>query len=100
MLDLDLSVPLLCAVQKVKQTLKQVVIDLILLLNLPFSLSPYPETTVGLDPSSFTVSESDEVIEICITAVGVNTPCPSSVPFEISLSTLSHTTGMYYTWNA
>ena len=68
----------------------------LIILSFFFSLSPYPETIVGLDPASFTVSESDEVIEICITAVGANTPCPSAVPFEIILSSLSHTTGMYY----
>ena len=32
---------------------------------------------VGLERTFYTVSESVEAVEICITAVAVNTPCPA-----------------------
>ncbi|CAI8054449.1 hypothetical protein GBAR_LOCUS29715, partial [Geodia barretti] len=35
----------------------------------------------------YTVSESEEAVEICITAVGANTPCPSTQSFQVTLST-------------
>ncbi|CAI8049107.1 hypothetical protein GBAR_LOCUS27045, partial [Geodia barretti] len=42
---------------------------------------------VGLERTSYTVSESEEAVEICITAVGVNTPCPSTQSFQVTFST-------------
>ena len=40
---------------------------------------------MGLERTSYTVSESDEVVEICINAAGANTDCPSSDPFQLTL---------------
>ena len=46
-----------------------------------------------LERTSYTVSESDEVVEICINAAGANTDCPSSDPFQLTLSTADQTAG-------
>ena len=48
---------------------------------------------MGLERTSHTVSESDEVVEICINAAGANTDCPSSDPFQLTLSTADQTAG-------
>ena len=48
---------------------------------------------VGLETTSYTVSESDEVVDICINAAGANTDCPSSDPFQLTLSTADQTAG-------
>ena len=48
---------------------------------------------MGLDRTSYTVSESDEVVEICIDAAGANTDCPSSDPFQFTFSTADQTAG-------
>ena len=48
---------------------------------------------MGLERTSYTVSESDEVVEICINAAGANTDCPSSDPFQLTLSTADQTAG-------
>ena len=48
---------------------------------------------MGLKKTSYTVSESDEVVEICINAAGANTGCPSSDPFQLTLSTADQTAG-------
>ena len=48
---------------------------------------------MGLERTSYTVSESDEVVEICINAAGANTDCPSSDPFQLILSTADQTAG-------
>ena len=59
------------------------------------SHSSYPETVVGLKRTSYTVSESDEVVEICVNAAGANTDCPSSDPFQLTLLTADQTAGIY-----
>ena len=51
---------------------------------------------VGLERRSYTVSESEEAVEICITAVGANTPCPSTQSFQVTLSTTDGSAGIDY----
>jgi hypothetical protein len=46
---------------------------------------------VGLAVTSYTISESDEVVEVCINAVGTTSSCPSTESFHVTLST-SHQT--------
>ena len=53
-----------------------------------------PALVVGLERTFYTVSESEEAVEICITAVGVNTPCPSTQSFEVTLSTTDGSAGI------
>ena len=50
---------------------------------------------VGLERPSYTVSESVEAVEICITAVGANTPCPSTQSFQATLSTTDGSAGIF-----
>ena len=52
------------------------------------------DLVVGLERRSYTVSESEEAVEICITAVGVNTPCPSTQSFKVTLSTTDESAGI------
>ena len=61
--------------------------------TISLSFSSYPEAVVGLERTSYTVPESDEVVEICINAAGANTDCPSSDPFQLTLSTADQTAG-------
>ena len=51
---------------------------------------------VGLERISYTVSESEEAVEICITAVGANTPCPSTQSFQVTFSTTDGSAGILY----
>ena len=57
-----------------------------------------PALVVGLERASYTVSESVEAVEICITAVGANTPCPSTQSFQVTLSNTDKRAGilLYY----
>ena len=50
---------------------------------------------VGLEATFYTVGESDAVVEVCISATGANSSCPSSVPFQVLLSAFSPTAGNY-----
>ena len=50
---------------------------------------------VGLERPSYIVSESEEAVEICITAVGANTPCPSTQSFQATLSTTDGSAGIF-----
>ena len=50
---------------------------------------------VGLERPSYTVSESEEAVEICITAVGANTPCPSTLSFQVTFSTTDGSAGIF-----
>ena len=59
-----------------------------------YLISP-PATVVELAETSYTISESDEVVEVCINAVGGNSSCPSTEPFHVSLSTTDQTAGVY-----
>ena len=52
-----------------------------------------PPTVVGLAVTSYTVSESDEVVEVCINAVGTTSSCPSTESFHVTLSTSDQTAG-------
>ena len=58
-------------------------------------LLPPLATVVELAETSYTISESDEVVEVCINAVGANSSCPSTEPFHVSLSTTDQTAGVY-----
>ena len=62
-----------------------------------FSLYPIlftPGITVGLESTSYTVSESEEVVEICIKAEGVSSPCNITHPFQVILSSSNETAGI------
>ena len=48
---------------------------------------------VGLERTFYTVSESEEAVEICITAVGANSPCPSTQSFQVTFSTTDESAG-------
>ena len=54
----------------------------------------YIETVVGLEAAAYTVLESEGMVQICVNAVGTNSPCPSTLPFQVSLH-ISRSTGMY-----
>ena len=45
--------------------------------------------------TSYNVSESDEVVEVCINAVGTTSSCPSTESFHVTLSTSHRTAGSY-----
>ena len=49
---------------------------------------------VRLEQTSYTISESDEVVIICIITVGANTQCPSTDPFQVTLSTTNQNAGI------
>ncbi|CAI8036866.1 hypothetical protein GBAR_LOCUS20654, partial [Geodia barretti] len=49
------------------------------------------QAMVGLAVTSYNVSESDEVVEVCINAIGTTSSCPSTESFHVTLST-SHRT--------
>ena len=53
-----------------------------------------PGITVGLERAFYTVSESMKAVEICITAVGAGTPCPSTQSFKVTLSTTDGSAGI------
>ena len=53
-----------------------------------------PGITVGLERASYTVSESVEAVEICITAAGANTPCLNTQSFQVILSTTDESAGI------
>ena len=61
-----------------------------------FSRLVFAATLVELETSTFPVSESDDVVEICINAVGVNTPCPSQHPLHVTFSTTDISAGILY----
>ena len=50
---------------------------------------------VGLAETSYTIGESDEVVEVCINAVGTTSSCPSTESFHVTLSTSDQTAGSY-----
>ena len=51
-------------------------------------------TAVELAVTSYTVLESDKVVEVCVNAVD-STSCPSTLLFTVTLSTCDQTAGMY-----
>ena len=53
-----------------------------------------PALVVGLERASYTVSESEEAVEICITAVGATTPCLGTQSFQVTLSTTEESAGI------
>ena len=54
----------------------------------------HTHTVVELVVTSYTVSESDKVVEVCVNVVD-STPCPSTLSFTVTLSTCDQTAGMY-----
>ena len=50
---------------------------------------------VELEGESYTVSESVEAVEICITAVGTNTPCTITQSLQVTFSTTDECAGIY-----
>ena len=60
-----------------------------------FLLVLHATVVVGLEATFYTVGESDAVVEICISATGANSSCPSSVPFQVLLSAFSPSAGMW-----
>ncbi|CAI8057262.1 hypothetical protein GBAR_LOCUS31214, partial [Geodia barretti] len=46
---------------------------------------------VRLAETSYTIGESDEVVEVCINAVGTTSSCPSTESFHVTLSTSDQT---------
>ncbi|CAI8013530.1 Receptor-type tyrosine-protein phosphatase F, partial [Geodia barretti] len=49
------------------------------------------QAIVGLAETSYTIGESDEVVEVCINAVGTTSSCPSTESFHVTLSTSDQT---------
>ena len=50
---------------------------------------------VGLERASYTVSESVEAVEICVSAVGgANTLCPITQSFQVTLSVTDESAGI------
>ena len=56
-----------------------------------YSVSP---AEVGLEATSYNVSESDGEVEICVNASGTNASCPSPYYFQVTLSTASNSAGV------
>ena len=52
------------------------------------------DLVVGLERTSYAVSESEEAVEICITAVGGSTPCPITQSFQVTFSTTDGSAGI------
>ena len=50
---------------------------------------------MGLDAALYNVSESDEVVEVCVTASSGNTQCPNLQPFQVTMSTAHKSAGSY-----
>ena len=51
--------------------------------------------TVRLEATSYNISESDEVAEICVSADIINSsPCSIIPPFQVSISTRDHIAGI------
>lgn len=48
---------------------------------------------MGLDATLYNISESDEAVEICVTASSGNTQCPYLQPFQVTLSTARKSAG-------
>lgn len=48
---------------------------------------------MGLDGALYNVSESDEAVEICVTASSGNSQCPYLQPFQVTLSTARKSAG-------
>ena len=57
------------------------------------SLLYYSATVVRLETTAYSISESDEVVQICINAAGANTPCPNTDRFQLTLNTADQTAG-------
>ena len=57
------------------------------------SLLYYSATVVRLETAAYNISESDEVVQICINAAGANTPCPNTDHFQLTLNTADQTAG-------
>ena len=53
-----------------------------------------PALVVVLEGASYTVSESVEAVEICITAVGTSTPCTSTQSLQVTFSTTDECAGI------
>ena len=50
-------------------------------------------TVVGLETTAYSISESDEVVQICINAAGSNTLCPNTDNFQLTLKTADQSAG-------
>ena len=57
------------------------------------SLLYYSATVVRLETAAYNISESDEVVQICINAAGANTLCPNTDHFQLTLSAADQTAG-------
>ena len=51
---------------------------------------------VGLEATQYSVSESGEVVEVCVTATGKDHHCPYGLPFQLHLSTADKSAGTSY----
>ena len=56
------------------------------------SLLYYSATVVRLETAAYNISESDEVVQICINAAGANT-CSNTDHFQLTLNTADQTAG-------
>ena len=50
-------------------------------------------TRVGFETTSYNISESDEVVQICINAAGSNTLCSNTDHFQLTLNTADQSAG-------
>ena len=53
----------------------------------------FTEAVVGLEITSYTVSENVGVVEVCTIVYSPSLPCPISHPFEVTFSTVDGTAG-------
>ena len=51
---------------------------------------------MGLERTSFNVSETVGVVEVCAIVYSPTIDCPFNFPFDVSLSTSDNTAGMFF----
>ena len=51
----------------------------------------YTALSVTLQATSHTVSENDKTVEVCVAVSGINSVCPSAVPYQFTLTTIDKT---------
>ena len=50
-------------------------------------------TRVELETTSYNISESDKVVQVCINVAGANTPCSNTDHFQLTLNTADQSAG-------
>ena len=60
----------------------------------PSLLFPFEEAVVGLERTSYNLSEGNELVELCAVVVHPDIMCPINFPFNLSFS-MAEGTGIY-----